>query len=82
MVMTESDHVMLNALVTVWKRSEGKSWEVANPNAKLIVWAIEKGWLGRSDGRFGYERMKDAFCVWTPEGKKFMEHASKLIMLP
>lgn len=50
----------------------GGSCEPPNPFDKFWTKCIDAGYVKRSDGRFGIERIKDAFVSLTPAGREAM----------
>jgi hypothetical protein len=75
MKMTRLTFSDKQALVAVWRLSAGKAWEPQNPQHPFFERAIRAGYLYRLDGRFGYERIKDAYIGWTDAGIDAMESA-------
>ena len=57
-----------------WDKSGGKSWEPPTTQNEFFDWAIQEGYVRRADGRFGVERFKDSFVVWTEAGKVALEN--------
>jgi hypothetical protein len=53
----------------LWDKTGGKGWEPPDPNHPLIVDAVESGYLRRTDGRCGCERIRDACVTWTEAGR-------------
>lgn len=59
-------------LLTVWKKTGGKSWEPPQPDSKGVLWLIENGFAKRVDGRCGFEAFKDSMLAWTTAGAALM----------
>lgn len=55
-----------SVLKNLWKKFPGTAWEPRDHQHPFILAAIEAGYFKRSDGRCGFERLKDAFISWTP----------------
>lgn len=53
----------------LWVRTMGKGWEPPDPQHPLIVDLVENGFLRRTDGRCGFERIRGACVAWTEAGK-------------
>jgi hypothetical protein len=63
----------LRILRRAFEQMEGKDFEPKEPRHPTILWAIENGFMKRADGRCGFEKIKDAFVVWTPAGRMAMQ---------
>jgi hypothetical protein len=58
----------LEVLRAVHRKAEGRPFEPPQPRHPFVLRMIEAGMLERRDGRFMFERMKDAFLAFTDAG--------------
>ncbi|MGY3581900.1 hypothetical protein ACVIGB_000028 [Bradyrhizobium sp. USDA 4341] len=67
--MTDRERVQL---YEVWKLTKGESWEPPNPRTPVIDRLVGAGYLRRTDGRIGFERIRDGMLAWTDAGRQAM----------
>jgi hypothetical protein len=56
------------ALRKLYGLTAGRSWEPPDPNQAMVLRLIAQGYIRRTDGRCGFERLKDAMVTWTEAG--------------
>jgi hypothetical protein len=59
-------------LYEVWKLTKGEAWEPPNPRTPVIDRLVGAGYLKRTDGRIGFERIRDGMLAWTDAGRQAM----------
>ncbi len=57
--------VSIEKIREAYVKTDGKGWEPPNPSHPQILDLLKRGYVRRTDGRCGFELMKDVMVVWT-----------------
>ncbi|SFZ85974.1 hypothetical protein SAMN02983003_3146 [Devosia enhydra] len=68
----------LNALRKVYSRMGDAAWEPQDARSPLIEKAIKSGFMARSDGRCGFERLRDSHVRFTMAGRMALQAVAEL----